>query len=160
MRYQMQQKLLSIGNDGNIYDEHGDVLYRANGRFWTIQDRVDVVDAHGTAVGTVHSKMLSLQKTFVVEIDGQEAAEIVQKLFSLRKNFDIHLATGDRWALHGDWLDHAFTITGTSGETIATISRAWVTVTDAFGIDIADGQNDLLVLMTVVALEAAEHDDA
>lgn len=159
MRYQMQQKLLSVGNDGDIYDEQGTVLYRADGRFWTVQDRVDILDTHGTTVGTVHSKLLSLQKTFVVEIGGQEAAEIVQKFFSLRKSFDIHLASGDRWALHGDWLEHAFAITAASGETIATISREWITIPDAFGIDIADGQDDLLVLMVLVALEAAEHDD-
>ena len=159
MRYQMRQKLLSVGNDGEIFDEQGNVVYHADGKFWTVQDRVDVIDTQGTTVATLHSKLLSLQKTFVVEIAGQEAVELVRKFFAFRKSFDIQLASGQHWGLQGSWGDHAFTITGDGGETIATISREWITIADAYGIDIADGQDDLLVLMVLVALEAAEAND-
>ena len=159
MRYQMRQTMLSVGNDGEIFDSEGNVVYYADGKFWTIQDRVDVKDSEGNVVAKLHSKLLTLQKTFVIEIGGQEVATIVRKFFSFRMNFDIHLASGDRWELHGSWSDHAFTITNHDGETIATISSKWVTILDAFGIDIADGQDDLLVLMVLVALEAAESND-
>jgi len=39
----------------------------------------------------------------------------------------------------------------------AGISKKWVTLPDTFGVDVADGEDDLRVLMRV--LEAAEADD-
>ena len=40
--------------------------------------------------------------------------------------------------------------------TVATVSKAWMTIRDTYGIDISDGENDLLILAAVLALDLAE----
>ena len=50
---------------------------------------------------------------------------------------------------------HDFIITE-NGQTVATVSKAWISLADSYGVDIVDGQNDLLILCSVLALEAEQ----
>jgi uncharacterized protein YxjI len=36
---------------------------------------------------------------------------------------------------------------------VATVSKAWISLTDTYGVDIAPGENDLLILATFLALD-------
>jgi uncharacterized protein YxjI len=56
----------------------------------------------------------------------------------------------------GNFVQHDFNFTE-NRQTVATVSKAWISLADSYGVDIADGQNDLLILCCVLALEA-EHD--
>ena len=156
MRYQMKQRLMAIGDKGVIYDEAGNVAYRNQGRFFNLTDKVSMLDAAGNQVATLHSKILQFPKSFYVEIGGEPAAKVTPKPLALVKaNIDIVLTSGEHWKLRGTLSNHTFTLENGAGQVIATASRDWITITDGYGIDIADGQNDLLVLMVIVALETS-----
>jgi hypothetical protein len=55
----------------------------------------------------------------------------------------------------GNFARHDFILTE-NGQTVATVSKAWISLADSYGVDIADGQNDLLILCSVLALEAEQ----
>jgi hypothetical protein len=57
--------------------------------------------------------------------------------------------------ISGNFAGHDFIITE-NGQTIATISKAWISLADSYGVDIVAGQNDLLLLCSVLALEAEQ----
>jgi uncharacterized protein YxjI len=62
--------------------------------------------------------------------------------------------------IDGDLLSHEFTI-GRDGQTVATISRRWLTMTASYAVEVAPGEDDLLILASVLALDLAidaEHD--
>jgi hypothetical protein len=44
------------------------------------------------------------------------------------------------------------------GETVAEISRRWLRVRDAYGIEVAPGQDDALILAITVCIERMGHD--
>lgn len=160
MRYQMKQRLMSIGDKGVIYDESGNIVYRNQGRFLNLTDKVKMLDSFENEVATLHSKLFQFPKSFYVAIKGQEAAKITPKpLAVLKAAFDIVLVSGERWKLSGKLSNHSFTLENGTGEVIATASRDWITITDGYGIDIAEGQDDLLVLMVIVALETSLGDE-
>jgi len=54
----------------------------------------------------------------------------------------------------GDLLDHEFTI-ARDGQTVATISRRWLSMTASYAVDIAPGEDDVLILASVLALDLA-----
>jgi uncharacterized protein YxjI len=54
----------------------------------------------------------------------------------------------------GDLLGHEFTI-ARDGQTAATISKRWLSLTASYAVDVAPGENDLLILATVLALDLA-----
>jgi uncharacterized protein YxjI len=63
--------------------------------------------------------------------------------------------------INGDLLDHEFTIER-DGQTVATISKRWLSMTDSYAVDVAPGEDDVLILASVLALDLAidaEHDN-
>jgi len=73
-------------------------------------------------------------------------------LFGERFTIDVHGA--DAMQISGDLLDHEFTI-DRDGQTVATISKRWLTVTASYAVKVAPGENDLLILASVLALDLA-----
>ena len=57
--------------------------------------------------------------------------------------------------LTGNLTGHDFTMQR-GGSTVATVSRKWVSMTATYGVDVADGENDLIALCVVLALEAEQ----
>ncbi|UOR03123.1 LURP-one-related family protein [Leucobacter allii] len=159
MRYQMTRKLFALGDQGVITDEHGNPVYRNAGKFFSLHDRVRLLDMQGEEVATFHSKLLSFPKRMFIEIGGEPAATVTRKALAVRVKFDIELASGERWELHGDWVDRSFTLTDGAGATVAQVTKAWVSVAGRYGIDIAEGRDELLVLMILVALESSVAED-
>jgi uncharacterized protein YxjI len=39
---------------------------------------------------------------------------------------------------------------------VATVSKQWFSLTDTYGVDIAPGEDDVLILSSVLALDLAE----
>jgi hypothetical protein len=71
VHYTMRQRLVSIGEDFDIVDEHGNPVYRVDG------------------------KALRLRETFVIEdLQGREVATIREKKLTLRESMDV-LRAGD-----------------------------------------------------------------
>ena len=48
----------------------------------------------------------------------------------------------------GSLFEHKFTV---GGEAVATASRAWISLTATYGVDVAPGQDDALILASVLA---------
>ena len=62
--------------------------------------------------------------------------------------------------ISGDLLNHEFTIQR-DGHTVATISRRWLSMTASYAVDVAPGEDDVLILASVLAVDLAidaEHD--
>jgi uncharacterized protein YxjI len=57
--------------------------------------------------------------------------------------------------MEGNLLDHEFTIRR-GGQPIARVSKRWFSMRDTYAVDVASGQDDLLVLASVLALDLAE----
>jgi uncharacterized protein YxjI len=70
----------------------------------------------------------------------------------------IELADGSQLEAVGNILDKEFDIQDGGGP-IAHISRSWFRIRDTYGVDIAPGQNDALVLCIAVCLDRIHHDE-
>jgi uncharacterized protein YxjI len=56
--------------------------------------------------------------------------------------------------LAGDLLSHEFSIER-DGQAVATISKRWLSLTDSYAVDVAPGENEVLVMSSVLALDLA-----
>ena len=43
---------------------------------------------------------------------------------------------------------------------VAEVSKKWFTITDTYGVEIADGQNDVLILAVAIAVDMMAHNEA
>src|SRR3954454_13482109 len=66
-RFQMREKLVSIGDDSWIADEHGERAYKVDGKAMRIRDTFILKDRSGREVATIRERKLSVRDKMSIE---------------------------------------------------------------------------------------------
>jgi uncharacterized protein YxjI len=157
-RYRMRQRLISIGEDFDITDEHGNPAFHVDGKVLRIRETFVMTDMQGREVATIREKKLALRDSMNIMRGGDTIATIRKAWFApFRDKFDIDVRGGDDMTARGDILDHEYEIRS-GGATVATISKRWFAIRDTYGIETAPGVDDGLILALAVAIDEMAHD--
>jgi uncharacterized protein YxjI len=156
VRYLIKERLFRLGEDSDITDESGRPVLQVDGKVLTLRDLLVLRDPAGREVARVHRKLIALRPTYEVSVGGREVAEVRKHFFTpFGDRFTIDVPGPDDLEMRGDLLDHNFTIR--RGErTVATVSKQWLTIRDTYSVDVAPGENDVLILASILALDLAE----
>ena len=150
-----------MGEDSDITDEAGQPVLHVDGKVMSLHNRLVLQDPSGREAGQVHRKLAALRPTYEITIGGKDVAEVRKHLFTpFGDRFTIDVRGAADLEINGDLLSHEFTIER-DGQTVAAISRRWLTVTTSYTVDVAPGEDDVLILASVLALDLAidaEHD--
>jgi|SRR5579884_657264 len=156
MRYVIRENFFRLGEDSTISDDAGNPVYQVDGKVLSLHGTLVVNDMQGNQVAEVNRRLLSFVPTYEISIHGQEAAEVRKKFFTpFGDRFTIDVPGPDDLEMDGNLFEHNFVVKQ-GGKTVATVSKQWVSLTATYGVDIASGQNDLLILTSVLALDLAE----
>ncbi|HEY7145473.1 MAG TPA: LURP-one-related family protein [Streptosporangiaceae bacterium] len=155
----MREKLFSIGGDFWITDQDHNKVLLVDGKALSMRERLELKDADGNIVATVRKKLMAMRETMQIDRDGDHAATVRKELFSpLRHRSVIDLADGGQLEASGDILAKEFEISDGS-RALARISRAWFRLRDTYGVDVAPGEDDVLMLAVAVALDRIHRDE-
>jgi uncharacterized protein YxjI len=159
MRYAVQEKLFSIGDDYWITDEQGGKAFLVDGKVLRVRQTLEIQDPGGRVLVTVRKKLVTMHETMEIEQDGTVVATVRKALISpLHHRSVVDLADGSQLEAVGNVLDKEFEITA-GNQVLARISRAWFRIRDTYGVDVAPGQDDVLFLAIAVALDRIHDDD-
>lgn len=153
----MKQKWFAFGDDFAIRDAHGNECFYVDGKVFSIGDKLAFLDGAGHEVAHIRQKLLAWGPTY--EIHGADGlfAVVKKRLFTLLHcSFSIDVPGPDDLEATGDFLDHEYTFTR-GGRVAATVSKAWFSVTDSYGIDIAEGEDEVLILASAVVIDLCCH---
>ena len=154
--YLIRERLFDVGDDFDITDESGRKVFHVDGKVLSLRDRLIIRDPEGREVAQVHRKLAALRPTYKVTIGGEEAAEVRKRLFTpFGDRFTIDVPGPDDLEMAGDLFDHEFSIRR-GDQVVATVSKRWFSMRDTYAVDVAAGQDDLLILASVLALDLAE----
>jgi uncharacterized protein YxjI len=157
--YLIRKKLLALGDDFWVEDEHGEKAFKVDGKAFRLRKTFVVETPDGEELVTVREKKLKLRDTMVVERRGEELATVQKALVSpLRDKFAIELAGGGELHAKGNLLDHEFTIEWENGQPMAEVSKRWFTVRDTYGLSVEPTQDAVLALAIAVCIDAIEND--
>jgi uncharacterized protein YxjI len=157
-RYKMRQRLIAIGEDFTIEDERGEPAYTVDGKVLRIRETFVIEDMRGNEVATIREKKLALRDSMNLLRGGEIIATIRKAWFTpFRDRFAIDLKDGQAMVVQGDILDHEYALQR-DGETVATVSKHWFAFRDTYGIEIARGEDDGLILAIAVAIDEMAHD--
>lgn len=157
-RYKMRQRLISIGEDFTIEDEHGHPVYTVDGKVLRIRETFVIEDLHGNEVATIREKKLALRDSMNILRGGETIATIRKAWFTpFRDKFAIDVRDGEDMVAQGDILDHEYAIRR-GDQTVAHVSKQWFALRDTYGIEIAPGEDDGLILAIAVAIDEMAHD--
>jgi uncharacterized protein YxjI len=154
-RYQMREKLLSIGDDSWIDDEAGEHVFKVNGKALRVRKTLIFEDLDGHELCKIQERKLRVKDSMEIEGPSGDRVAMVKKAMvtPLRARFDVKIEDGPDLRVQGNIVDHEYEIEA-DGTKIAEISKRWFRVRDTYGIEIAPGQDDIVVLAVAVAVDA------
>jgi uncharacterized protein YxjI len=152
-RYQMREKLFSIGDDFWIETEGGERAFKVNGKALRVRETFVLESPSGEELFKIQEKKLRIHDTMKIERDGDTVATVKKALITpLRDRFAIELENDDELSAKGNIVDHEYEIER-DGHKVAEISKRWFRIRDTYGIEIAAGQNDALILAATVCID-------
>jgi len=156
--YQMRQKMVSVGDDFWIENELGEAVFKVDGKALRIKDTLIFEDQQGNELCRIEERLLKIMDTMDIEDpDGSRLATVKKNLISpFRDRWDIDIITGPDLNVKGDILDHEYEIRDGRTE-VARISKKWFHLRDTYCVEIAPGQNDILILAVTVILDNMAH---
>jgi uncharacterized protein YxjI len=158
IRYKMRQKMVAIGQDFWIENEQGQKVYKVDGKALRVRDTLLFQDAQGNDLCKIQQKLLRIKDTMDIEGPGGEKLATVKKalITPLRDRWTVKVGDGPDMEVQGNILDHEYTIDA-GGKKVAEVSKKWFRVRDSYGVEVAPGQNDVLILAASVVVDMMAH---
>ena len=158
-RYQMREHIFSFGDDFTVKDDAGRDVYHIDGKALSIGDKLIFKDMQGRELARIRERLLSIGKTYDISLASGESATVKKHLFTLfRAAFTVDVPGPGDLEATGSFLDHDYTFER-GGRTVATVSKKWFSIRDTYGVDIAPGENDVLILASAVVIDLCSHPD-
>ena len=152
-KYQMREKVFAIGDDFWIENDGGERAFKVDGKALRIRDTFVLEDPSGAELFAIQEKKLHVRDTMEIERGGRTVATVKKALVSpLRDRFSIDVEDGKDMEAKGNIVDHEYKIER-DGDQVAEVSKRWFRVRDTYGIEVAPGQDDALILAVTVCID-------
>ncbi len=157
--YKMRQKLVSIGDDFWIEDEHGRRAFKVDGKALRVRQTLIFEDANGRELYKIQERMLRVQDSMEIEDAGGRRAAMVKKalITPVRERWSVNIHDGPDMEVQGNILDHEYRIE-MGRDKVAEVSKKWFRIADTYGVEVGPGQDDALILAITVVIDSMAHE--
>ena len=156
--YRMRQKLVSIGDDYWIENDQGERVYKVDGKALRVRQTLIFQDARGAELVKIQERMLRARDSMEIEDrDGRRVAMVKKAMITpVRERWTVKVADGPDLEVQGNIVDHEYTIE--DGRTkAAEVSKKWFRVADTYGVEVAPGQDPVVILAVTAVLDTMAH---
>jgi uncharacterized protein YxjI len=157
-RYQMRQKMVALGDDFYIENEQGERVFKVDGKVLRIRDKLIFNDMDGNKLCEIQERMLRVKDTMAIEgPDGKTLATVKKAIITpIRDRWTIKVKGGPNLDVQGNILDHEYEIKE-GRRKVAEVSKKWFRLRDTYGVQVAEDQDDVLLLASTVAIDIMAH---
>ncbi len=155
MRYEMKEQLFALGDDFTIRDETGREVFFVDGKAFTVGRQLSFQDMAGNELLFIRQRLMSWGPTFEILVGGQVAALIKKELFTFFTcRFTVDVPGPNDLTAEGDFLDHEYAVQR-GDKVVATITKKWFSLGNTYGVEVAEGVDDILILAATVVIDMA-----
>ena len=153
-RYQMREKLVSIGDDFWIENDQGQKTFKVDGKALRVRDTLNFEDSNRNVLVKIQERKLRVKDSMEVEdADGKQVAMVKKAIISpVRDRWTVKIKGGPDLEVKGNILDHEYSI-GEGRDKVAEVSKKWFRVRDSYGVEIDPGQDDIVILAVTVCID-------
>jgi uncharacterized protein YxjI len=157
-RYQMHQRMISIGDDYDIENDRGERVYKLDGKALRIRKTILFKDAGGRELCKIQERMLHVRDSMEIEgPDGNRIAMVHKAMITpLRERWVISVEGAPDLHAQGNIVEHEYTIER-DGARVAEVSKRWFRVRDTYGVEVSPGENDILILAATAVIDTMAH---
>lgn len=158
VRYRMRERLVSIGDDFWIEDDHGNRAFKVDGKALRVRSTLHFEDPSGQRLASIQERVARVRDTMEIEgPDGSTIATVKKAMITpLRERYSVSVPGGEDLHVQGNIVDHEYEIDA-DGRKVAEVSKRWFRVRDTYGVEVAPGQNAVLMLAITVAIDSIAH---
>ncbi len=159
MRYLMKEKVLTFTDQFTIKDDRGKDIYEVKGKLISLGDKLSFRNMQGDELALIKEEIISLVPSYRVFRHGKLQADVSKKLLTILKDkFKVDMKDGTRdLEIIGNILDHEYRIKR-GGDEVARVSKKWVSIGDTYGIEVDEGEDDILILACAVIVDMISHE--
>ena len=159
-RYQMRQRMISIGDDYVIENDRGERVFKLDGKALRIRKTIRFEDMDGHELAKIQERMLHIKDTMEIEGPDGNRLALVQKamITPFRERWIAKVEDGPDLHTQGNIVDHEYTIER-DGDKVAEVSKRWFRVRDTYGVEVVPGENDVLILAATAVIDTMAHPD-
>jgi uncharacterized protein YxjI len=159
-RYQMRQRMISIGDDYVIENDRGERVFRLDGKALRVRKTILFEDMSGRELCKIQERMLRVKDSMEIEDPGGRRMAVVKKamITPLRERWKVEVEGAPDLHIQGNVVDHEYTIER-DGQRVAEVSKRWFRVRDTYGVEVAPGENDILILASTAVADTMAHPD-
>lgn len=151
MKLLIKQRVFSWTDTYDVYDEAGNVRYFVKAEFLALGHRLHVYDAARREVGVIRQKLMTLLPVFEIEVGGVVRGRIEKRFTLFKPKYEVDF---NGWRAEGDFLGWEYDVySGCSA--VIHISKQLLHWGDTYAIDIANPADELMGLLLVIAIDAA-----
>jgi uncharacterized protein YxjI len=155
----MKQKLFSFGDDFYIQDQSGAAVFYVDGKAFSLGNKFSFQDLAGNELAFIKQKLLALTPSYEIHRGGQLYAVVKKDFFNFFIcGYTVDVPGPDDLRAAGSLFEHEYEFKR-GDQWVATVSKRWVSLTDSYGVEIAPGEDDVLILASTVVLDMACHAD-
>jgi len=157
MRYVMKQKWFGLLSDFYITNEAGDNKFYVKCNKGFIWDSFSFQDLEGKELLLIEE---SSSHYYYIKRDGNPYASIYKRDGWIYKGFLITMADENETEikLEGNIASYEYSFTNTTTQKeLAKVSKTWISLTDTYGIEINQGEDELLILACTVLIDVFFH---
>jgi uncharacterized protein YxjI len=152
-RYKLQRQIFSIGEDYWIENDRGEQLFKVDGKAFSLRETFVLEDNGGKEQLTIEAKLLAVRPTMKILREGKLYATVTKKLLTfLHQHYTVQVEGGVAYEAEGKITNHEYEIKS-NGAVVAQISREWFSVTDTYGVAVAPGNDDVLMLAAAICID-------
>lgn len=147
----IKQRIFSWRDSYDIYDEAGNVKYIVKAEFLAMGHQLHVYDANMREIGQINQKLITFLPQFEVVIGGRVCGTISKQFTLFRPKYEIDF---NGWRVEGDFMGWDYDVySGCSP--IIHITKELLHWGDTYVINFANPRDELMGLMLVIAIDAA-----
>lgn len=156
MQLYIKQKILSIGDKYNVYNEKDEIAYSVKSKIISpFRHKKTLMDKDGKPVMIIKRKILDILPNYLIETPEGEKICRMQKRFSLRASFNIK-ESSKNYSIRGDIFAWDWKIYEDE-KLIGTVAKKIIHIVDSYYLDIVNDEDAPLFVAFVIAIDNLMH---
>lgn len=156
-KFYMRQKIFSIGDKYNIYDENNCLCYYCKGDFFSITSKLHLFSKNDNELFYIRKKILAFLPTYQLFKNDEEVAKVHKKLTLFTHTIDIDSKYGC-FTIKGDFLAHDFQILR-DNIAVCEVHKQWISFGDSYCITIYDDKENDFFIALIILIDNCLHDN-
>ena len=150
MKLYIKQRIFSWGDKFSVYDEAGNEKYYVEGEVLSFGKKLHLYDLQESELAYIEQQLLTFLPKYLIYRGGEKFAEVIKEFTFFHPEYTVN---GPGWSVRGDFFDHDYEVVE-GDRTIASVSKEWFTLGDAYEITFGSGVDEIAALSVVLVIDA------